>query len=340
MAAWRKGPLAVFQPSRYHPAIFAFVSASRMTMKFQGWRLPPLGALTAASRTFQMSSSGTGSGLRRRIARWVFIASKISTGSLLCRRQISTEEAVSVVTCGRTCKRANQRTWNLALDEEFVGAWLGPLGRLGTLSRIAEEDEERGLPAVRQGERIGDGRRAEERGAFQVSAEAAGMGGEEQVLEGRAEALHVHVARSGAAALVRPGTGGVQIEAGEEQQRRVRDLLAGAPDGGFDAGVRYTVRGCVGVPGGGHRLGQAGAGLAAHLGEAAGPAVVGRGGGAGGGDELAEDGGRDLAGREAADGAAGGYGIQRPHGVRPVARGRRASRLCQARPAGGGGRAL
>src|SRR3970040_1751045 len=54
-----------------------------MTMKFQGWRLPPLGALTAASRSFQMSSSGTGSGLRRRIARWLLMASNMSTGASL-----------------------------------------------------------------------------------------------------------------------------------------------------------------------------------------------------------------------------------------------------------------
>src|SRR3990172_6147292 len=109
MAAWRKGPLAVFQPSRYHSAIFALVSASRMTMKFQGWRLPPLGAFTAASSSFQMSSSGTGSGLRRRIARWVLMASKMSTGYLLAPPQVSTEGVAGHASRGDLPPEADKR---------------------------------------------------------------------------------------------------------------------------------------------------------------------------------------------------------------------------------------
>ena len=45
------------------------------TRKRAGWELPPFGALTAASTIRRMSSIGIGSGLRRRIERWVNIAS-------------------------------------------------------------------------------------------------------------------------------------------------------------------------------------------------------------------------------------------------------------------------
>src|SRR5882762_204750 len=45
------------------------------TRKRPTWRLPPFGALTAASRMRRRSSIGIGSGLKRRIDRWVNIAS-------------------------------------------------------------------------------------------------------------------------------------------------------------------------------------------------------------------------------------------------------------------------
>src|SRR5262245_5793466 len=44
-------------------------SASVTAMKCHGWRLPPLGANVPASQTLRISAMGTGSGLRRRIAR-------------------------------------------------------------------------------------------------------------------------------------------------------------------------------------------------------------------------------------------------------------------------------
>src|SRR5512139_1041181 len=59
-----------------------FVSASRITRKRHGCTFPPLGARTAASRIFQISSSGTGSGRRRRIDRNEYMISK-SPGSLM-----------------------------------------------------------------------------------------------------------------------------------------------------------------------------------------------------------------------------------------------------------------
>src|SRR5439155_27213531 len=56
---------------------------SRMTLRSVStrnrpiWRLPPFGALTAASTIRWMSSIGIGSGLNRRTERWVNIASPI-----------------------------------------------------------------------------------------------------------------------------------------------------------------------------------------------------------------------------------------------------------------------
>src|SRR5438552_4468271 len=49
-----------------------------MTTKFQGWRLPPFGAIVAVSRIFHRSSSATSSGCRRRIAFCVYAVSKKS----------------------------------------------------------------------------------------------------------------------------------------------------------------------------------------------------------------------------------------------------------------------
>ena len=50
-------------------------------MKNHGWRLPPLGANVPASQTLRISSRGTGSGLRRRIARVVRMPSSSGTSS-------------------------------------------------------------------------------------------------------------------------------------------------------------------------------------------------------------------------------------------------------------------
>src|SRR5258705_398954 len=44
-------------------------SGERTTMIFQGWRLPPVGAQHAACSTRRKTSSGMGSGFRRRTAR-------------------------------------------------------------------------------------------------------------------------------------------------------------------------------------------------------------------------------------------------------------------------------
>src|SRR3990172_1935359 len=55
-----------------------FASGSCTTTKCQGCRLPPFGAWVAASSTRQRRGSGTGSGLSRRMARIVAIASKSS----------------------------------------------------------------------------------------------------------------------------------------------------------------------------------------------------------------------------------------------------------------------
>ena len=55
-----------------------FASGSVMTTKAQGCWLPPLGARTAASRTWPTSSDGTGSALKRRMARCVCMASNRS----------------------------------------------------------------------------------------------------------------------------------------------------------------------------------------------------------------------------------------------------------------------
>ncbi len=78
---------------------------------------------------------------------------------------------------------------NLAFDEEITRANGGPPRRLGSLYGVAEENEEGGLPGVRQVQRLRDRRAAKQRGALEVAAEPAGVGGEEQVLEGSAQAL-------------------------------------------------------------------------------------------------------------------------------------------------------
>src|SRR5262245_51885908 len=49
-----------------------------MTRNRQRWVLPPLGAQVPACRIFRISSSGTGSGFRRRMARMVCMVSKRS----------------------------------------------------------------------------------------------------------------------------------------------------------------------------------------------------------------------------------------------------------------------
>src|SRR5437867_3322085 len=66
---------------------------SRTTTKFQGWRLPPFGAIVAVWRIFQRSASETSSVLRRRMARCVCATSKKSISSpppagLLFRRSV------------------------------------------------------------------------------------------------------------------------------------------------------------------------------------------------------------------------------------------------------------
>src|SRR5262245_61699276 len=53
------------------------ISGSLSTTNRAGWRLPPLGALTAASRISRKSSVGIESGRKRRIERWLNIASPI-----------------------------------------------------------------------------------------------------------------------------------------------------------------------------------------------------------------------------------------------------------------------
>src|SRR5262245_62939631 len=59
------------------------VFRSVMTRKRATWRLPPFGAFAAASRTRWRSSAGIGSGLKRRMARWVKIASPTDIDSRL-----------------------------------------------------------------------------------------------------------------------------------------------------------------------------------------------------------------------------------------------------------------
>ena len=61
--------------SKYHSPNRFLVSRSRMTRKLQRWVLPPLGARTAASRIVVTTSSDTGSEVKLRIARWVYMAS-------------------------------------------------------------------------------------------------------------------------------------------------------------------------------------------------------------------------------------------------------------------------
>ena len=57
-------------------------SRSRTTRKRAGWELPPLGALEAASRMiFRWASDIGRCGSRRRMARWVNIASPIGMSS-------------------------------------------------------------------------------------------------------------------------------------------------------------------------------------------------------------------------------------------------------------------
>jgi hypothetical protein len=59
------------------------VSRSFTTMNLAICWFPPLGARTAASRMRRMSSSGIGSGLNRRMERWVKIASPSGSDSRL-----------------------------------------------------------------------------------------------------------------------------------------------------------------------------------------------------------------------------------------------------------------
>ena len=71
---WARLTAAWYIPSKFLRAIAessALVSASRTATNAQGWLLPPLGAFVAASITFSIRSSGTGSGLKLRMARWL-----------------------------------------------------------------------------------------------------------------------------------------------------------------------------------------------------------------------------------------------------------------------------
>src|SRR5579859_90027 len=64
--------------SRYSPPNSRIRSGSVRTRKRPGWRLPPVGALAAASNSSSRSSAGIGSGRNRRIDRWENIASPMA----------------------------------------------------------------------------------------------------------------------------------------------------------------------------------------------------------------------------------------------------------------------
>jgi hypothetical protein len=71
--AWfRNGPITNARD------ILFFVSGSVITMNSHGWQFTDDGAQRAASNSFSTSSGGTGSGLNRRIALRVLIASNNS----------------------------------------------------------------------------------------------------------------------------------------------------------------------------------------------------------------------------------------------------------------------
>ena len=116
----------------------------------------------------------------------------------------------------------------LAAGEYVINGELGTRWGLGAVVRVAEEDEEGGLPVGGQFKGAGDGPLAEEGGAFEVAGEAAGVGSQEEVLEGSAQALKEHVALSEAASAVGPGAGLGQGEAGQEEGRGIAELAAGA----------------------------------------------------------------------------------------------------------------
>ncbi len=77
----RRPMLSAFQASRYQAAMRRFTSSSVTTSHDQRWPLPLDGPRMAASRIAQIFRSGIGSGLSRRCAPVVKIASMTSSGS-------------------------------------------------------------------------------------------------------------------------------------------------------------------------------------------------------------------------------------------------------------------
>src|SRR5262249_14198808 len=113
------------QAARYSAPNSRIVSGSFTTRKRAGCRLPPLGALTAASRMSSRSAGGIGSRLNRRIARCVNMASPSGIDSRLAStgRPSAREVAVAApIEDERAVVAEDPELLHVADDDEVVAA--------------------------------------------------------------------------------------------------------------------------------------------------------------------------------------------------------------------------